>query len=1114
MALLVGANKGWAQDSKLQYADNDVSQFEGVLKELGGIPSQNIVTLKEPSVQKLRSELEAMKKKLAGAAKEKSYFLFYYSGHADAKHLHLEGEPPFSLEELHGLLRAMPATVKVGILDACNSGAILNFKGATSTTVPFDVKVEDDLSVSGTVIFTSSGAAELSLEASALSGSLFTHHFVSGLRGVADKNEDNGVSIEEAYDYAYGRTQADTTDMPAGLQKPRWRIDDLKGQGNLYLTQLNHRGGRLKFPPNKQPCFVIDKQKRKLVAEVTAGDGKPAVLAVPEGSYEIMCREDAHYRVAFVQLKKGDLRDTSTLSYRNVPLSEGGPKKGTPRRPEAAEISEALGKKLTAAAAQLRKQHPEQLELRTLLAVEALRNHASVEAHQELRQALERLPRSGVCMEHPSPVLSVAWRPDGRQLVTGSVDKLARIWDAETGAMVTSLPHGQPVTEVAWGQDGLLLSTQQGQEEAFLWEFNRGKNPLYKFREPTVRTISFEPTGRYLAFVDYKGELSLLQRSDAAILLTVPGVGPLVRFSVDGRFLVNLDPLTGHARVWDVATLKQVFAVKLKEFLAPPDVLAISEDGSFLAFASKGARLVQVWDVEGGRQLSQFSHEANVKALAFASDGTLLTASEDKTVRRWKPVNGDERMRMTHEERLESMALSPDGQQLATTWQGGHATSVRSLQTGQEVMRLNHRESVNAVAWSPDGNQLATASGDGAVCIWGAAGDAVARGQAWGRHSDMAFSRDSHTLVTMTEDEQVRAWETTTLRERAQLPPMSGASAKALGRHGKLLALAQDASVHVWDVASEKQLANLKQDGPTRVLAFSPDETLLAGASRDGTVRVWEAATGREQVRVVHAGTVWSVAISPDGKRLATGGSDLKVRLWDLPSGKELSILDHKLLACVETPEAGTFGCGRARLVGVESVPELLVFSGDGRYLATATQDAVVRVWNIELGRERLLRHHQDLIRTLAFSADGGDLAIATGVPEARVWGVETGQEKVHLMAESGITSLQYSEEGHHLIAATREKGWRLWEANSGREVARGQEETPLEGVLLSPDGRFVVTGYEDDSGRLVYSVMAWRPEDLAHQACARLRRNMTPQEWNQFLSGMESQQKTCAALP
>jgi hypothetical protein len=332
LALIVSDNQGWKSDRPLRHADDDARRLGAVLSELGDFAEDDIRLLNAPTTEELRAELDAVVQRLKGTAGE-TLFVFYYSGHADAQHLHLRGAP-LSFEDLHGLLRNLPASLKLGILDACRSGSILAAKGGRPAQT-FQVSVQNELAVRGTVVLTSSGADELSQEARALSGSFFTHHLVSGLRGAADEDGDRRVSLEEAYRHASTRTLLDTATTPAGAQRPAFR-NELAGRGSLFLTSLERPSATLVFPSDGGRCFVTDSGERRLVAEVIPRKPRGARLALHPGKYGLKCVEGTRYRVARLDLRDGQVQDVRELVFSGASLSEGVIKGGR-SGPEPAE---------------------------------------------------------------------------------------------------------------------------------------------------------------------------------------------------------------------------------------------------------------------------------------------------------------------------------------------------------------------------------------------------------------------------------------------------------------------------------------------------------------------------------------------------------------------------------------------------------------------------------------------------------------------------------------------------------------------------------------------------------------------------------------------------------
>ncbi|MBL8919736.1 MAG: caspase family protein [Myxococcaceae bacterium] len=318
-ALLIGANLGWENDKPLRHAQSDAERVAAVLVELGQFPRDRVTVLKDPDTAVARLKL----KELSEAARRvdgPSLVFVYYSGHADSRVLHLRGEP-LGFDELYQALRDTQATVRVGVFDACQAGAILSTKGGRPVA-PFDVKVVDELTVRGLAVLTSSGADELSQETRALQGSVFTHHFVSGLRGAADGDQDGQVTLSESYRYAHQRTEVDTaaTLVP---QKPAFRYE-LKGQGDLVMSWPAKATARLVLPKGAgQRYVVVDEQERLVVAEGNTDAEHALAMALVPGKYVVKQVLADKLNVAAVTVKPGVELDVSTLTWAASPRSAG-----------------------------------------------------------------------------------------------------------------------------------------------------------------------------------------------------------------------------------------------------------------------------------------------------------------------------------------------------------------------------------------------------------------------------------------------------------------------------------------------------------------------------------------------------------------------------------------------------------------------------------------------------------------------------------------------------------------------------------------------------------------------------------------------------------------------
>jgi tetratricopeptide (TPR) repeat protein len=319
-ALLVGANAGWADDRPLRYAELDAERLRDVLVELGGFPSERVVLLKDPDSATLRAQLARLSEQVKALGDTESLVVFYYSGHADPQHLHLRG-PPLSHGELFEALRDLPATVRLGVLDACRSGSILQAKGGRRAA-SFEVRVVDELRVRGLALLTSSGADEFAQERAALTGSVFSLHLVSGLRGAADYDADGAVTLSEVYRYARQHTEVDTSStakphIPAFLY-------DLAGQGEPILTRPSAGQARLLLPQGEGERYVVlDAHGLRLVAEGRTRPDERVEIALAPGTYQVTHVQAEALRVAPLSLQRSQREPAERLAYTTRPLSTG-----------------------------------------------------------------------------------------------------------------------------------------------------------------------------------------------------------------------------------------------------------------------------------------------------------------------------------------------------------------------------------------------------------------------------------------------------------------------------------------------------------------------------------------------------------------------------------------------------------------------------------------------------------------------------------------------------------------------------------------------------------------------------------------------------------------------
>lgn len=296
-AVVVGANLGGGVLEPLRYAERDAEQVGELLVELGDFDDSLVTVLYAPTPDDLRA---ALAEHAAVAEQyEDDLFLFYYSGHADAQGLRLDADRYF-YETLQHDVRAIDSEIRLGILDACRSGAITRLKGASVGSTIFT----EDGAAEGEAWLTASSADELAQESDALRGGFFTHYLMSGMRGAADAN-DGVVDLEELKNYTTDRVIAHTSATEAGTQHPNF-VYKLSGWGKVAITDLSRASARIHIPQSVEGHLSVLRLPDKVqIAEAAKADGERMSLALPPGRYKVL-RRDEHklYEVGF-QVNEG-----------------------------------------------------------------------------------------------------------------------------------------------------------------------------------------------------------------------------------------------------------------------------------------------------------------------------------------------------------------------------------------------------------------------------------------------------------------------------------------------------------------------------------------------------------------------------------------------------------------------------------------------------------------------------------------------------------------------------------------------------------------------------------------------------------------------------------------
>jgi transducin (beta)-like 1 len=275
---------------------------------------------------------------------------------------------------------------------------------------------------------------------------------------------------------------------------------------------------------------------------------------------------------------------------------------------------------------------------------------------------------------------------------------------------------------------------------------------------------------------------------------------------------------------------------------------------------------------------------------------------------------------------------------------------------------------VTAISWSPNGTMMATGCSDGCGRLWDRSGQLMQllRGHQ-GPVFTTKFSPSGARLLTASVDKSVMVWN-----------PQSG---EVEGRF----------MVH------EEPLLDADWRNDTSFASCSTDRNIVVCAMDQSQ----PVATFRGHQKEVNA-----IKWDPSGSLLASCSDDCTAKIWSVQLSKPLAdFTEHtgQVYCCVWRPVSLSSTGGNGTPSG----------STAAKFLATASFDASVRMWDVESGKCAMaLLAHADPVYTLSFSPDGNLLASGSFDRSVLIWDMRSGTLLKKVETEGGVWEVDWSPRG------------------------------------------------------------------------------------------------------
>ena len=745
-------------------------------------------------------------------------------------------------------------------------------------------------------------------------------------------------------------------------------------------------------------------------------------------------------------------------------------------------------------------------------------------------------PRLMLPIGHTSPVSNAQYSPDGKKVISSSVDGKVKIWDVATGSLLADLICGTTfIKHVEFSPDGKRILTVCNDNFVKVWNTETGLlYTILKGHSDLINYATFSPDSKKIVTSANDSSVRIWEAYSGRILTVLKGnKAPILvsKFNPDGKDIVALLQ-DGLIKIWNVSTGALKFTlVGNSKGQNQPEVGPGQEIRIDVEYCSNGMKLlsisndgiVKIWDIVTGKLVydlkgilspiifAKFSPDSK-KIITTNSQVTASTTGDvslNNSIKIWDSNSGNLITQFNeHSGSVVYAEFSPDSKKIVTASQD-MTSMIWDADSGKLLLELKgHTDYVNSAHFSPDGRKLITSSGDHSSKLWDLSTGMLLSnlsGHTTWVNSEL-FSPDGNYILTSNSDNVFRLWDTKTSSLRTVIKGNSNYLLSAvfnpnglslvtssLNKSSKKILLNQftdsakiwceeesDSISKIFEVPSGNLRAELRGHNSCITSAeFSSNGEKILTASADGTIRIWNANNGKQLSIVNDFGTSVSLArYSPDCNSIIT--------ITDL---QNMEIYDNITFERIKWGNTNIYNATNGELeYTLKSFGENAydaLFSPNGKIIVTAARDSIL-FWDAKTGNLlNSIKQRGNDIHNLEFSNDSKKIIITNG----QVIDPVTCRSLFSLIKDhTRIRSAHFSPKGNKIITGYDDGTAQIWNAINGKLILTLKgHNAPVWNALFSPDEQKVLTVSNDQtskiwnaiSGKLIYTFLSIDTSDF-----------------------------------